>query len=369
MGKKRYIPKHENIDLVKIVLFSIPFLGGMVSYWSNFLFIIICVIGILYKILKNKKVILPKGKEIIILLLYLFSFLIVNIYAVDKGMNIFYFLKNLSILFFILLFLQYEYTFEERKKLLDVLPYSGVSITIFSALLALCGNSLVYFNDRFQGIFGYANTFGLFLLLCIVINLSKEKISKKEIIFNIILFIGIIFTNSRAIIILTALSIVAMTIINRKNYKKTIILLLVFLSLLFLIGKVFSLEKRVNTEMLESSEFTTRLMYYKDALTLIKENPFGYGGDGWYYKQVEMQTGVYDTQYVHNSVLQIILDVGIIPFIGLLILLAITFFDKKQSALNRILMILIVGHSLIDIDLEYMICIFIIMFILIIICE
>lgn len=114
---------------------------------------------------------------------------------------------------------------------------------------------------------------------------------------------------------------------------------------------------------MQSGEMTTRLLYYKDAIDMIKNNPFGYGYMGWYYKQTEIQTGIYDAKYVHCSLLQIMLDVGIVPMICLSIFAVLTFFDKKQNVISRLIMILILGHSMIDIDFEYIyfILLFIIM--------
>lgn len=120
------------------------------------------------------------------------------------------------------------------------------------------------------------------------------------------------------------------------------------------ISSFSNMDKRLSSDMLGSSEFVTRLLYYKDALSMIKSNPFGYGYEGWYYKQVEVQTGVYDTKYVHSSILQVALDVGIIPTVAIFVMLLINFFDKRQNAFSRMIMLVILGHSIIDIDLEYM---------------
>ena len=355
---KRKNKNNKKVDYIDILLFIAPFLTGLLSIWSLALFSILCLSGIIYKIIKNRTIRIPTGKNIVFLLIYLFSFLIVEFFAVDKGMNILAFFKNLTILLFVILYLQFntDKDVEVSKKFKDRLcciPYSACITVMISLLLMINPNSDVFYNNRLQGIWNYANSYGLFLLIGVFVLANKEKLTWRDYIVFAILLIGILLTNSRAIIILTLITIITCIFTNKINCKKIIIVAICF-SLLFGGVYLFSkMEKRVNKDMLESSEFITRLLYYHDAIKIIKDNPLGIGYDGWYYKQVEVQTGVYDTKYVHNSILQVLLDVGIILAIALSLMLIMTFFSKKQNAISRIIMILILGHSLIDIDLEY----------------
>ncbi len=352
--------KHLDLDLICIIMGISPFLIGLMPLWSNYLLAIVCICGIIFKVKKNKKLIVPVGKNFILLCIYIFSFLIVNFYAVDKGMNIMNFFKNFTIMLFLILYMQYNYDDDKKQKMYDILSVSATFSVIISMILAIMGAKLVYNNERLQGVFAYANSYGLFLLIAIFNILTKEKLDKKEYIKLFILSLGIILTNSRSIIILTIISILMSIVVNKKCVKKILIVLLSFIMLFASVYILTNIEKRVSGEMLQSSEFLTRLLYYNDALDMIKENPFGYGYEGWYYKQVEIQTGVYDTKYVHNSVLQVLLDVGIIPTIAIAVLLILTIFKTKMSLKNRLILILILGHSLIDIDLEFMIFILLI---------
>ncbi len=368
---KRKIRRDEQLYYINILLFIAPFLTGLLSIWSLALFAILCIGGIIFKIIKNKKIYIPTGKNTVFLLIYLCSFLIVEFYAVDKGMNILAFFKNLTILLFIILYLQFNTDDYLDKKIekanyyqdkFKFVPYSASFTVILSLLLMINPTSFVFDNNRLQGIWNYANSYGLFLLIGVYVLLNKEKFSWKDYLMFAILFVGIILTNSRAIILLTLFALIVSIFSNKKNYKKILMIALCFL-LLFGGMHIFSkMEKRVNKDMLKSSEFVTRLLYYNDALRIIKDNPFGLGYDGWYYKQVEVQTGVYDTKFVHNSVLQVLLDVGIIPTITLFLMLGMTFFSKKQNTFSRIMMLLILGHSLIDVDLEYIYFILLITF-------
>ena len=349
------ITKIRRNNLIRALLFIAPFLTGLLSEWSLYLFGILCICAIVHKVFKNGKIVLPLGKNIIFVLVYLLSFLIVQIYAVDKGMNLFAFFKNLVILLFILLFAQYDHENDNKAcdRFYEIVPYSAVFSVILCLLLMLIPNSNVFYNNRLQGIFYYANSYGLFLLIGLYVLFNKDEYQVKDYVTFIILFIGIILTNSRAIIIMSLLMMVFKVCWDKKEIKRRLLIILSFIILFCGFYFFSNLEKRVDTDMLQSSELITRLLYYNDAVKMIKDNPWGYGYEGWYYKQCELQTGVYDTKYVHNSVLQLMLDVGFIPAILLIFMLISSFFEKKQTTFSRVLMILILGHSLIDIDLEY----------------
>ena len=45
--------------------------------------------------------------------------------------------------------------------------------------------------------------------------------------------------------------------------------------------------------------------------------------------QEGMQTGAYDAQFVHNGLLQIVVDAGVVPALLIVITFIIGFFDKK----------------------------------------
>lgn len=316
---------------------------------------LISIISLYFVCKKKKRITLPIGLLISLLLLYNFSFIFVEFWAIDRGMNIIGFMRSLFLIDFIILMVQNN-NYEDTTDKFKVLPYSAVVSVIFSILLALICKYMFFLDNRLQGLFLYANSYGLFLLVSLLILLQKEEVKGKRLCMAIVILIGILLTNSRAIILLTILFMfIEIFITNeRKNKKRIIILILCFLLIFIGMYTLLKFEKRVNKEMFQSSEFLTRLLYYQDAIKLIKEKPYGYGYMGWYYVQATEKTALYDTKYVHNSVLQFMLDVGVLPTISLIILVCIIFFKKSQTAFNRMLIILIIGHSMIDLDLEYL---------------
>ncbi len=348
--------RNKTIDLISVLIFIAPLLMGCLDLWAISILAISCIIGIIIKAKQNKKIILPKDFKFVLLCIYVFSFLVVQFYAVDKGMNLIGFFKSFTIIIFILLCMQYDE--RTKQKAIQKIPCSALTSLILSVCFLGVGN--VFLNNRLHGIFLYANAYALFLILGIIILLLKDEVKIKDFIIALILFIGVIFTNSRAVIILGVLSILFCGIYNKKSRKKVLFATVILAVVLILIYTFSGIEKRISLDMFKSGEVTLRVVYYKDALKMIAENPFGYGSYGYMYKQADIQTTTYDTMYVHSSILQVILDVGIIPMIALLLLLIIIFFEKKQSVLNRMLLFLIVGHSLIDIDMEYMFFVYLI---------
>ena len=75
----------------------------------------------------------------------------------------------------------------------------------------------------------------------------------------------------------------------------------------------------------------------------------------WWYMQEGLQTGAYDAQFVHNGLLQIVVDVGVIPALLIVVIFVMGFFDKKVTARDRVLMLIILGHSLIDFNMEFLV--------------
>jgi hypothetical protein len=347
---------HENkINFISIILFICPFLGGLHDLNWVFFITILILAGLIFKILKNKEVKLPSGFNLLLVVGYALSYFIVSFYAIDKGAAFLGFLKVSSILFIILLFLQYDFKEEEKQSLFYTIPYSGAFITIISILFWT-----VFFKEgRLQGLFNYANTFSLWLLMgTIVILFDNNKLKLKQNIILSVLLIGVMLANSRSISILLLLIYVLAIFINkskRKDLLKTTGLIGILAIIIALIMSASGINNRLENVTVKSSEFVNRIIYFEDAARLILKNPFGYGFLGWWNIQGYEQTGVYDCVYVHNSALQVMLDVGVVPAILLMILLINSFFSKKVSLKEKLLLVIILGHSLIDFDMEFLI--------------
>lgn len=73
----------------------------------------------------------------------------------------------------------------------------------------------------------------------------------------------------------------------------------------------------------------------------------------YYYLQPQFQTGKYVVRFVHNDILQMGLDAGILPMLALTVIFAAGIFGKKSPLSNRIALAVIGAHCLFDLDLQY----------------
>jgi tetratricopeptide (TPR) repeat protein len=102
------------------------------------------------------------------------------------------------------------------------------------------------------------------------------------------------------------------------------------------------------------SEWQTRLLYYEDAWTMIWDRPFGYGTFGYYYAQRAYQTGsMYHVRYVHSSILQAFLDIGLLGGVALTAFMIYLIFIKKYDGMNKLVVMVLLLHSLSDITLQF----------------
>mgnify|MGYP000220026076 CR=1 FL=1 len=92
----------------------------------------------------------------------------------------------------------------------------------------------------------------------------------------------------------------------------------------------------------------------QDALPLILKHPFGLGYYGYYFIQQSVQTGVYTVVNAHNELIQILLDAGVIPavFMGAAVLRSV--FTKRTQSRNRIVLSIMILHSLFDYDFQFL---------------
>lgn len=292
----------------------------------------------------------------IFMIFIIFMYLFVSFFAIDQGMAIIGFFKQLSILMFIIILMQFDK--QDRKELLFIIPYMAILMMGVSVASYIIKPLQDYFlvNVRIGGFFQYPNTFALFLLVSlVVVYKNKEKYFHTNVFFPL-LIIGIVLTGSRTAYILTVLLFVYI-IKNNQEYLKVLlpsVLLIVAVIVLFLVlnidTKVF---KRITQFTLSSSTLLGRLLYYKDGLKTLISHPLGTGYLGFYFLEPSIQTGVYSIRYIHNDILQLALDVGIIPCLMFISIIVTSLISESIEEDNKLIIILIVLHSLFEFNLQY----------------
>lgn len=372
-----------------IIIGIIPFLIGTFYDFSVFLVTLIFS-GILLGIfIKNKKLKIEINNMFLLsMVLFIFSFLGI-FWAIDKNDAIIGTLRMLSLVIFSILLMQC--TKEEKEKILNVIPYSGLVMLILSIIIGFIPalRNIVYSeSNRITGMFQYSNVFALYLLIGFIIITNKKKKEEKvkeakeesvkieknkqkllkkysPIICGIILLIGILMTGSRTTFIITTIYIIYLCFRKENRYRKiygiTYAVILLLLGIYVLITKNIETIGRIFTISMDSSTLLGRILYWKDGLNLLLENIFGYGYMGYSYKIYEIQTGMYYTKFVHNDYLQIALDIGIVPLVIFIIFLVKSLFSKNNSKLNKIILIAIIIHMFLEFDLQFMIIFYILL--------
>ena len=284
------------------------------------------------------------------------GYLCVSIWAVDQGMAFTGFIKFLPVMLFGLYMCRYV---NNREWIIQILPYIGSLMTLFSIIMMQfkAFRGWVTVAGRLSGFFQYPNTYAVFMLICMVLAIYEFDIKKTDIwnIFNIVAAVaGILLSGSRMVYLLFILTIVLL-VIHKKEIRKMAIgimgvgVLVILAETLFGSGNIMH---RIMTITTSSSTLLGRILYWKDAVGIVLKHPFGTGYYGYYYLQQEVQTGVYSVVNAHNELLQLMLDIGVIPALiiyGNLIRLIV----KSENTRNRIILLILVMHSLFDYDLQF----------------
>ena len=227
------------------------------------------------------------------------------------------------------------------------------------------GKALIYFipqireylysAGRLGGVFQYSNTYALLLLTGLVLLVYRDEKKKTNYIETAILLSGIIWCGSRSVFVLMILAAVFLFFWKKINAKTALIMLAVIIVAVIAAGFGLGLDmQRLIRLTLNSSTLNGRILYWYDAIKMIVKNPLGLGYMGYFFMQPQFQTGNYVTKYVHNDILQLALDAGIVVAVLFVIVIIKNIFSKKNSTEKRIILAVIVLHSLFDFDLQYL---------------
>lgn len=357
----------ENIKnkVSKILLMVIPFLYGLFYDFAVY-FVATIFLGILLSLfIKNKKIKIYFNYYFVSILILNIASLLTCIWGVDNQDSIFGFFRMFTVLLFVIILMQYDK--EKIKTSYKIIPASGIIMLIVCIILKFVPNISEYFyssNGRLVGFFQYSNTFALFLLIGIAVLMYSDEKIKYKLLQISILILGILLTGSRTVFLLTLLVFI-IYLFSKKDYKEKIkisliLLVIVIISLVIAwITNNFQTIGRYLTISLNSSTLWGRIIYYKDALCLLRDNIFGYGYMGYSYIYPTVQTANYTVKFVHNDFLQIALDYGIIPMIIFVAAIIYSVFSKKTDKLQKIVLIIMFLHMLVDFDLQFLVMFFV----------
>ena len=277
-------------------------------------------------------------------------------WAVDSGMAFVGLLKFLPVLLYQCILHQQK----QSGRVLHVLPYYVAALTVVSAIGSLIPgvNNLFLVAERFAGIFQYPNTFAILILVAELLLFKKAQWKIPDYVTAAILIGGLLYTASRAVFVLFLLSNFLMILTRFSGKQRLIILGIVVAAVaavtcVALLGPEDNAFSRLMEIGLTQSTFVGRFLYMQDALSLLLKHPFGMGYFGYFFSQGEVQTGVYSVSFVHNDLLQIALDVGILPALLFLAAIVRYLFNKSVPFADKVIVAVFTLHNLFDFNLQF----------------
>ena len=327
---------------LQVLVAVMPFITGIFYEWQAALATAALLVILIAKTVKEKKICFETGFPLIFTACLTAGNILTAFWAVDKGMVWLGVVKFLPLLLFV-------FAASKEDDNLRFVPLAGVVMTVVSVALspidALKGHVIV--SGRIGGFFEYPNAFAMFLLICLILVLFKEKIRIVDWVFAAVYLAGIALSGSRTVIVLTALT--AIVFIAWVNDKKIKIIAAAAFVLAAAAAGIYLFNKL--SSLTNGSTFYGRFLYFIDAMPVILKHPFGLGYYGYYYTQGSFQTGVYSVIHIHNDLLQILLDVGWIPAAAGCVMMVKAF--MKAEFQYKVIMLMTVLHLLFDFDMQF----------------
>lgn len=358
---KRFSVSPSPMVCVAAVMLSLPFCVGGFYLWASALTTVVLtgILAVLGKT-QGKLVIRWNGGMMVFTLLPL-AYLVTSVWAVDPGQAWMGFVKYLPApLFYVLLM---QTTRDQREQVLGLLPLGGVAMVVVTGVLQFVPalQPWLQVNARLAGLFQYPNSFAIYLLCLSILLLKSSFPVKLRLLCLTVLLVGVVISGSRTTLALAVLTGGVLLVLHLRQHGSVKRLLLplsgvLVVSALFFLTAGHSVWQRFLVNPLESSTFLGRLLYAKDALLASFSHPFGLGYGGYFFVQGSFQTGVYSVQYVHNELLQLVMDVGWIPAVLLAVYLVWVWW--RSDGVCRLCLGTLLLHSLFDFDLQFLSLVF-----------
>ena len=349
--------KSEKISFIEVIFLFSPFLMGLFNAWVCAAVSVVLSGYLIWQLSKNKKFTVTVTPITVAVGAYALMSLLSVIWAVDSGMAIFGFIKFLPVLLYLAVLMQQP---EKLKNLFRLLPLTAAIMTVVSSVLMQIDFFEKYFaiHDRLAGFMQYSNVCALYLLVAVIFTFSKQRLEIIDIIYLIINIFGIIYTGSRTVFVLTALSAIAIIIFHKnKAVKFSVLGVSVFgIAAIAVYAKIsgkLEFLRRLTDLSLSDHSVIYRLIFTKDALPTILAHPFGIGYKGYKFILPAIQTGKYSVLYAHNDLTQMLLDVGFIPAIIFVVAIVFALFKKGTPWHKRLAIFVICAHCMFDFDMQF----------------
>lgn len=347
----------KSLTFAQLVLYiSLFFVGVFYEYLSCALSIIL-LIWLAVRFVKKGELKVNITATLVVTAILVLFYALSILWAVDFGAAVFGFAKFLPLPLYTLVLFQEE---GGREKVICGLPYVVTFMTVISVVGMYVPIVKAYFtvSERLSGFFQYPNTFALVMLVSFLLLITRERVGVIEYICMAILVFGIFYTGSRTVLVLSALSGFASLFITKDRKVKFVALGVVAIGAAgifvycLVTDNMWVLSRYLKFSVTEST-FVGRILYVKDAFPVMLRHPFGLGFKGYYYIQQSIQTGAYSVMYIHNDILQIMLDVGWIPCLAFVGAMVKNIFSKRVSFRYKLIILVILAHCSFDFDLQF----------------
>ncbi len=349
--------KLKMLSFSQLTLYASLFCIGVFHEYLSCILSAVLLARLLMCLIKQRSLTVRITMTGIAVALLVSGYAVTSLWAVDSGAAIFGFFKFLPLLLYLLVLMQEP---DGREKTLNGLPYVASVMTVLSVALMYVPGLETYFavSGRLSGFVQYPNTFALILLVAELLLIMRERPHIQDYVCILILLFGIVYTGSRTVLVLAGVSNVAALLFNKNKKVRWITLggmvlgvLLVFL--VCLATDNLAVLARYLKISLNQSTFIGRLLYAQDALPVILKHPFGLGYMGYYYLQQSVQTGLYAVKFIHNDLLQMLLDVGWIPTAVFVVAAVMSLLNRAALVRDKLIMTVILLHACFDFDLQY----------------
>lgn len=343
------------------LLLLLLFLNGGLYISAVCVMIAVSSVSLAWGIWEGKKLKIHTGREGLVKMLLLLCAVVSAFTGIDSGERV-YGLIRLAAVFLTMLMLEQKNE-EQKVFCLKWIPIYGIGMVLISFLFYPSAVSWEWISGvgRLAGAFAYPNTMALFCLLGIAAAEHLYVTGKRLIQAG--LCAGLLWTGSRAAFVFLCAWVLWRVAANRRRKC----LLWCLCGLCGSMAVICSLGERLPDSLrflkltLYASTFQGRLLYWEDAIRILIKYPAGVGYMGYFYVQQAMQTGAYSVRFVHNELLQCMLDYGILAGAAAVLLFLQEICSQEKACWKKELLLLTGAYSLFDFHLQYFSIVFILL--------
>lgn len=327
----------------------LPFLaGGFHTYTAPLSFLVLS--AALFQLAHTRKALrIYLNLNTIAVFLIVLGYCLSPIWAADRGMAVFGIVRFLTV--FLLSVVLMQFSAEEKQEALVLIPFCGAFMTVLSILLLLFPScaEIAAVNGRLSGFFQYPNAYASFLLVAIAVLGTEAYAFRGRWILLFLLLAGLYLSGSRTAIILLAIVLPGIAAVRKKLQP-------IYAGLIFLSSCFFTAASILMGGDLigrDTGSAFVRLLYYLDAIPVIGKHPFGIGYMGYRAMEASFQTSRYTVSFVHNSLLQLMLDIGWIPALFFSFSILSGLLSQKLSGRAKLMILTLILHSLLEFTMEF----------------